>query len=153
MLNKLELLLPPLPLMFVVAAIMWLLNTFLPIGFYFTGQNMFAIFLLVIGILFILPAAISFLKAKTTVDPRTPEKSNILVINGLYKVSRNPMYVGMVTCLFALSFSQGNVVSLLMSLGFALYLNRFQISPEERFLTEKFGEQYHEYCQNVRRWL
>lgn len=153
MLDKLELLFPPLPLTLSLAIIMWLLNKVLPLGLYFTGQSIFASFLFIIGVLFIVPAALSFFRAKTTVDPRTPEKSNQLVISGLYKVSRNPMYLGMVLCLFALSFAQGNIISLLISFASALYLTRFQIMPEERFLREKFGESYTLYYQKVRRWL
>jgi len=153
MMNKLELLIPPLPLTFAVAIVMWLINMWLPNGLQFIGQNLLATFLLILGLLFILPAAISFFKAQTTVDPRTPDKSNKLVITGLYTISRNPMYVGMVLCLIALSVAQGNVLNFMLSFAFAFYLSRFQIQPEERFLTEKFGEQYTQYCQQVRRWI
>lgn len=151
--SRLELLLPPLPLTFVIAFLIWALNLVLPLGIQFSGQTLLATFLLILGWLFILPAAISFFKAKTTVDPRVPNKSNKLVITGLYNISRNPMYVGMVLCLFALSMAQGNILSFVISMGFALYLNRFQIQPEERFLKQKFGEQYESYCQKVRRWI
>lgn len=153
MLNKLELLLPPLPLTFVVSIGMWLINTQMPNGLDFTGQNLLATFVLILGLLFILPAAISFFRAKTTVDPRTPDKSNKLVITGLYTMSRNPMYLGMVLCLIALSVAQGNILNMMLSFAFALYLKRFQIQPEERYLQEKFGEQYSEYCKHVRRWI
>lgn len=151
--NKLELKIPPLPLTFIFAVIMWAINHLFPLGFNFIGQTFIASFLLILGLLFIFPAALSFFKAKTTVDPRTPNKSNTLVISGLYKASRNPMYVGMLLCLISLSIAQGNIISLLLSFVFALYLTRFQIKPEERFLTEKFGEQYLQYCETVRRWL
>lgn len=151
--NQLELKLPPLPLTFIFAVLMWGVNYLLPLGFNFTGQTLIASFFLILGLLFILPAAISFFKAKTTVDPRTPNKSNTLVISGLYTISRNPMYVGMVLCLISLSVAQGNILSLLLAFIFALYLTRFQIKPEERFLTEKFGDQYLQYCETVRRWI
>ena len=151
--SRLELLLPPLPLTFAVGFLIWLLNLALPLGIHFSGQALVATFLLILGLLFILPAAISFFKAKTTVDPRTPDKSNTLVITGLYNITRNPMYVGMVLCLFALSMAQGNILSFILSFAYALYLTRFQIQPEERFLKQKFGEQYDAYCQRVRRWI
>ncbi|GAA6134726.1 isoprenylcysteine carboxylmethyltransferase family protein [Oceaniserpentilla sp. 4NH20-0058] len=153
MLNKLELLLPPLPLTFFIAALMWLIDQSLAVHIQFSGQALFATFLLILGILFIFPAAVSFIRAKTTVDPRTPNKSNSLVITGLYRISRNPMYVGMVLCLLALSLSQGNIINLMLSFAFVGYLNRFQIQPEEHFLKEKFGEQYVQYCTHVRRWI
>lgn len=151
--HQLELRLPPLPLTFIFAVFIWITDSLLPLGFDFTGQALLASFFLFLGLLFILPAAFSFFKAKTTVDPRTPNKSNTLVISGLYKISRNPMYVGMLLCLIALSVAQGNLISVLISFLFALYLTRFQIKPEERFLTEKFSEQYLQYCEQVRRWL
>jgi len=151
--NKLELRLPPLPLTFVFALLMWAINSLLPLGLSFTGQALIASFLLILGLLFILPAAFSFFNAKTTVDPRTPDKSRTLVISGLYTISRNPMYVGMLLCLISLSMAQGNIFSLLLSFLFAWYITHFQIKPEERFLTEKFGDQYVQYCQKVRRWL
>jgi len=153
MLKKLELLLPPLPLTFVVAFLMWFINEQMPNSMQFTGQNLLATFVLILGVLFILPAGISFIRAKTTVDPRTPDKSNKLVITGLYTMSRNPMYLGMILCLIALSIAQGNVLNLMLSIGYGFYLSRFQIQPEERFLKAKFGEQYTEYCQHVRRWI
>ena len=151
--HQLELRLPPLPLTFIFAVFIWITDSLLPLGFDFTGQALLASFFLFLGLLFILPAAFSFFKAKTTVDPRTPNKSNTLVISGLYKISRNPMYVGMLLCLIALSVAQGNLISVLISFLFAQYLTRFQIKPEERFLTEKFGGQYLQYCEQVRRWL
>ena len=93
--HQLELRFPPLPLTFIFAVFIWIADSLLPLGFDFTGQALLASFFLFLGLLFILPAAFSFFKAKTTVDPRTPNKSNTLVISGLYKISRNPMYVGM----------------------------------------------------------
>lgn len=153
MLNKLELLLPPLPLTFVFAGLMWAVDTLMPLHTSFAGQSIIASFFLALGLIFIVPAALSFFKEKTTVDPRTPEKSNKLVVTGLYKISRNPMYVGMFFCLLALSVAQGSILSVLISISFVLYLTRFQIKPEERFLTDKFGDQYLQYCAQVRRWL
>ncbi|WP_283788522.1 methyltransferase family protein [Bermanella sp. WJH001] len=153
MLNKLELLLPPLPLTFVFAGLMWAMDTLIPLHTSFAGQSIIASFFLALGLIFIVPAALSFFKEKTTVDPRTPEKSNKLVVTGLYNISRNPMYVGMFFCLLALSVAQGNILSVLISISFVLYLTRFQIKPEERFLTKKFGDQYLQYCAQVRRWL
>lgn len=152
-LSRLELLLPPLPLTFVVAGLIWGLNRIFPWGFNFTGQVLIATFLLILGTCFIFPAVISFLKAKTTVDPRTPNKSEKLVISGLYNISRNPMYVGMILWLLALSCAQGNILSVTLSFAFGAYLSHFQIQPEERFLNKKFGDQYETYCQKVRRWI
>lgn len=151
--KQLELRFPPIPLTLLFALLMWAINPLTHHRLLFPSQPLLGVSLLIIGILFILPAGLHFIKAKTTVDPRVPHKSHVLVVNGLYKISRNPMYMGMLLCLLSLSFYQGNILNLLICIAFILYLQRFQIQPEERFLTEKFGRQYLEYCQKVRRWI
>jgi len=94
-----------------------------------------------------------FFRARTTVNPLKPNKSSILVITGMYKFTRNPMYLGMLLLLIGWTFWIGNPVGLPMLFVFVWYLTRFQIKPEERALAELFGEPYSEYMQQVRRWL
>lgn len=94
-----------------------------------------------------------FFKHKTTIDPLHPDRSAALVIEGFYRFSRNPMYLGMALILSGLLLLIGNWLSLLALLLFLGYMNRFQIAPEERFLTNKFGPSYTEYCRRVRRWI
>ncbi len=94
-----------------------------------------------------------FRKKKTTMNPMTPQDSNSLVINGIYKFTRNPMYLGFLMWLFSFGIFMGNVLFFLPIIGFVLYMNQFQIFPEERVLEKQFGEDFQIYKKSVRRWL
>ncbi len=94
-----------------------------------------------------------FFRAKTTVNPLKPERSQALVATGMYKLTRNPMYLGMLLLLIGWAFWIGNPVGVPMLFVFVWYLTQFQIKPEEQVLAELFGEQYTEYKHQVRRWL
>jgi len=94
-----------------------------------------------------------FLKQKTTVDPRKPQKASSLVTNGLYAFSRNPMYLALLFILLAWCLYLGNAFNYLIAALFVGYMNRFQIFPEEVVLQEMFGKAYVAYCSKVRRWL
>lgn len=94
-----------------------------------------------------------FWRARTTVNPHRPQAASTLVTSGVYRVSRNPMYLAVALGLLALSLWLAFPWSLLGVLGFVLYLNRFQIAPEERALEARFGEDYRRYRAAVRRWL
>ena len=154
MLKMLELLLPPLPLTSVLCALIsWLTYLFPSLSLNIPYGDIIAIIFWLMGTAFVLPAAISFFNAKTTVDPRTPEKSKTLVINGLYKISRNPMYVGFLFYILGTAFFYTHISGLIIAVLFVPYMNRFQISLEEQQLNKTFGTQYSEYCQSVRRWL
>lgn len=94
-----------------------------------------------------------FLRAHTTINPLRPQRSSALVTDGLYRVSRNPMYLGMLLLLCGWSVYLANLLALPVLGLFVLTLNRLQIQPEERILRELFGQPYLDYCQRVRRWL
>jgi protein-S-isoprenylcysteine O-methyltransferase Ste14 len=96
---------------------------------------------------------LAFRAARTTVNPLHPEKASALVSAGVYRVTRNPMYVGMLSLLLAWAAFLATPVALVGPLLFALYITRFQIIPEERILRERFGEPYVEYMKQVRRWI
>lgn len=153
MFKKLELLIPPVPLTMLFALDMWLIDSYFPGTIEGDYLAYIAGVLFVIGLLFILPAAISFFSIKTTVDPRVPHKTKHLVISGLYRFSRNPMYLGMVILLIGLAVLLGNLSCLGLVAIFILYLGHFQIRLEEQALLKQFGSQYLDYCQTVRRWL
>jgi protein-S-isoprenylcysteine O-methyltransferase Ste14 len=95
----------------------------------------------------------AFRRAQTTVNPLKPETSAVLVSTGVYSVTRNPMYLGMVLALFAWAVYLSSMWSLLGPVFFALYITRFQIVPEERVLDRLFGEPFAAYKKRVRRWL
>ncbi len=94
-----------------------------------------------------------FRAAGTTVDPRVPDQSESLEIRGVYRCSRNPMYLGLLLVLCAWGLFLGSIPSLLFLPAFVIYMNRFQIIPEERFVREKFGESFSKYTSEVRRWV
>lgn len=106
-----------------------------------------------LGLLFGLGGIISFRLAKTTVNPTKPTEATSLVQSGIYKITRNPMYVGLVCVLISCAAWLGSVYSLPIIVLFMLYMSRFQILPEERALIELFGDEYIEYCLKVKRWL
>ncbi|NOI68087.1 isoprenylcysteine carboxylmethyltransferase family protein [Vibrio sp. 99-8-1] len=94
-----------------------------------------------------------FKKAKTTVHPVDVHKTSTVVESGVYKRTRNPMYLGLLLLLIGYGYWQQNLLCLLVPVFFVLYMNRFQIEPEERHLQLKFGQEYGEYKARVRRWI
>lgn len=108
---------------------------------------------LVTGILFILAAGVVFRSAKTTVNPTKPDATSSLVVKGVYRLSRNPMYFGALLVLVGWALFLAHPLPFLFLPAFVVYMNRFQIVPEERVLSGKFGAEYDRYKQTVRRWL
>lgn len=108
--------------------------------------------LLALAVLLDGSAVLAFVRRHTTVNPLTPQRSSVLVVSGFYRVSRNPMYLGMLCLLLAWTWWLQQWPALLGPLLFVLWLNRFQIAPEERALLALFGEDYAAYCRRVRRW-
>ena len=98
-------------------------------------------------------ALFHFLRRRTTINPLQPESASALVTGGIYRLSRNPMYLGLATLLLAWAIYLGNVAALAGLPCFILYMNRFQIAPEERALEARFGAEYFAYRTRVRRWL
>lgn len=109
--------------------------------------------LAVIGIGFDLAGLIAFRRQRTTINPLHPEKSSALVCSGIYRISRNPMYVGMALLLLAWAVYLQSPVALLGLAGFIAYITRFQIIPEEQVLAQRFGVAFEDYRRRVRRWL
>jgi protein-S-isoprenylcysteine O-methyltransferase Ste14 len=106
-----------------------------------------------VGIGFGLAGVIAFRRARTSIDPRKPETASSLVCSGVYRITRNPMYVGLVFLLVAWAVVLSCPWALLGPLVFILYIGRFQITPEERVLSAMFGAHYAGYKSKVRRWL
>lgn len=106
-----------------------------------------------VGIAVALVGVRAFSGARTTVDPLHPERSVALVTGGIYRISRNPMYLGFVAALLGQALALSSPVGVLLALATAAYLDRFQIAPEERLLQLRFGSDYDEYKRSVRRWI
>ncbi len=112
-----------------------------------------ALALLLAGMGICLAGVLSFRVARTTVNPLKPETASALVSSGIYRYTRNPMYLGFAAALVAWSIFLAWPPGLLGVLGYVVYMNRFQIEPEERALTRLFGGHFTQYCSQVRRWL
>lgn len=96
---------------------------------------------------------ISFRRARTTVNPLQPESASTLVVTGIYRMTRNPMYLGLLLGLLGWSVLLRNSATLAFPALFVVYMNRFQILPEERALSARFGSAFAAYRSRVRRWL
>ena len=112
-----------------------------------------ALAILLVGISFSVAGMLAFRRARTTVNPTTPEKATALVTSGVYRITRNPMYVGLSFDLVSLAMFLSSAWALLGPVAFMLYVGRFQIAPEERALAKLFGSEYAAYQARVRRWL
>ena len=100
-----------------------------------------------------LAGLIAFRRAKTTANPTAPQQSSAVVSTGIYRFTRNPMYLGLLCLLLAWAVFLSSAWALLVLPAFIAYITRFQILPEERVLAARFGSAYADYCARVRRWL
>jgi protein-S-isoprenylcysteine O-methyltransferase Ste14 len=152
--NVLELKIPPPVVALLTGLLMWLLGKVLPlVPFRLPLQSLLSVLVLITGVVLIAVSVALFIRAKTTIEPTRPGRAATLVVTGFNRISRNPMYLGMLLVLLAWTLWLGNLLAFIGLPLFVLYMNRFQISPEERFLAEKFGQQYEDYLARVRRWL
>ena len=147
-------LVPPPVVVAIIGVVMWAVGRKLELGkFEAALQAPVAGVLLIVGLSLMIVAVASFIAAKTTVNPLRPSRTSSLVTTGIFRISRNPMYLGDLLVLAALAVWLGNVVNVVLLVFFIWYINRFQIIPEERALTNLFGESYVAYRSRVRRWL
>lgn len=152
--QALELKIPPPALMLLFAVTMWLLSVSAPsLALALPWRIPVALILWSAGMAIALAALFEFRRAKTTVNPLTPEAAAAIVTSGIYRYSRNPMYVGLLLALIGWFVWLSHLLAFLLLPMFVLYLNRFQIEPEERALSAKFGGLFRDYRHSVRRWL
>ena len=115
--------------------------------------NLLSIISFVVGIFVFAAAVSSFKKQKTTVNPISIENASSLVVSGIFKYSRNPMYLGMSFVLLGLAFKFNLIGGLLFTGIFMLFITIFQIKPEEVAMEKLFDQEWKDYTKNVRRWL
>jgi protein-S-isoprenylcysteine O-methyltransferase Ste14 len=153
--SSLELRVPPVAVALVAALCMWLLSRWTPGGLEWgkPWRLRTAVLLLAAGILVAVAGVVEFRRARTTVNPTKPQASSSMVRSGIYRHTRNPMYLGMLLMLAAWAAWLANPVALVVLPAFLLYINRFQIEPEERILARLFAGEFDTYRQSVRRWL
>ncbi|HMN82689.1 MAG TPA: isoprenylcysteine carboxylmethyltransferase family protein [Burkholderiaceae bacterium] len=109
--------------------------------------------LAIAGVAFDLSGLLSFRSSRTTVNPLSPDRASSLVTTGVYRFTRNPMYVGMLLLLLAWAVHLSSGWAFVGPMAFVLYITRFQIRPEESALRRRFGERFDTYAARVRRWL
>ena len=112
-----------------------------------------SLFFVLLGFFITFSSARNFKKKETTVNPIKPEETSQLVTDGFFKITRNPMYLGMLLFLLGLSIYNGLIVGLVILPLFVGYITFFQIIPEENAMIKIFGEDYKAYMKKVRRWI
>ena len=152
--NALELKVPPPMVALMTALGMWAVSR-LTLAFELDAalRTAVAVVIALIGGAFDVAGIAAFRRARTTLNPMKPEAASSLVTGGIYRVSRNPMYVGLLCLLVAWAAFLWAPWAILGPVLFVAYMNRFQIGPEERALMGAFGEEYARYKAAVRRWL
>jgi protein-S-isoprenylcysteine O-methyltransferase Ste14 len=150
----LELKIPPPVVALVCALLMWAAARAMPLPALPAASRLpLALVLAVAGVGADLAGLLTFLRARTTINPLRPGGATSLVTSGIYRLTRNPMYVGLALQLLAWAAYLGAAAALPLVACFVLYVTRFQIVPEERILAGVFGAAYDEYRARVRRWL
>lgn len=150
----LELKVPPPAVALIAGLLMWLVSRALPaLAYMFSPHNTAAIGLAIIGVATAIAGVVTFRRAKTTVNPLKPQNASSLVASGIYSITRNPMYLGLLLGLTGWATHLSNAVAFLFLPAFVAYINRFQIMPEERALTSLFGKDFTAYRSRVRRWI
>ncbi len=145
---------PPVAQGLVAILLIWLFDRYAPLyHIKIIYQNIIACAFIGLGAIVALSGVFAFIKLSTTVDPRCPEKASELVIIGIYKYSRNPMYLGILLIIIGFTVYLGAFSNIFVILLFVVFINKYQIVPEEVALQKKFGKSYTQYIQNVRRWL
>jgi|SRR5690606_25580481 len=152
--RTLELKIPPVVVVLVIAGLMALTSRLLPMDpWHFTAAKALAFALVTAGAFIAVAGVIAFRQAKTTANPMNPDASSSLVINGIYRLTRNPMYLGFLLALAGWGVWLANLPALFWLIIYILYINQFQIIPEERILEEKFGDEFRAYRKQARRWF
>jgi len=145
---------PPPVVGVLVAAAMWGVSAMGP-QFSIAPEARYAAVAVLVaaGVAFDILGLVAFRASRTSINPLRPERASALVTRGVYRVTRNPMYVGMGFLLLAWAVYLCALLSFAGPVLYVLYITRFQIQPEERVLTGIFGAEYASYAARVRRWL
>ncbi len=152
--SSLELKVPPPAVALLFGFLMWLASSLVaPVEIPFGPRVAVALVFASLGLVFGVSGMVLFWRTKTTMNPTTPAATASLVTTGPFRFTRNPMYLSLLLYLLAWAVYLSNVLVLLFLPVFVLYINQFQIKPEERVLSSLFGPEYAAYKGRVRRWL
>lgn len=144
---------PPLVALIIAWLMWWLAQNTITIEINNTLRHVLVFTFVGLGLVFDFLALATFRIAKTTINPLQPSKASHLVDTGIYRYTRNPMYVGLGCFLTGWACYLSAPVSIAGIVALVIYLNRFQIQPEEQALSTIFGDNYAAYKLQVRRWL
>ena len=111
------------------------------------------VFLLFLGFFILISAVRLFRKDKTTVNPLSPDQATKLVTDGIFKYSRNPMYLGMALVLTSIAVFFNLLGGIILIALFCAYITKFQIIPEERAMSDLFSDDFDKYIKETRRWV
>lgn len=150
---RLELKIPPVVLLLAFAAVMKISARFATVLSWRDRAHVAAMVIMASGVLVALLGVVSFRRQRTTVDPRCPRRTSALVTSGVYRVTRNPMYLGMLLALLGWAVWLGELAPFLFLPLFVAALTRWQILPEERALAQMFPQEFACYRTRVRRWI
>ena len=152
--RRLELRIPPPAVAVIFGVFMWLASRLVaPVELPFVGRVTVAVIIACAGLVFGVAGMRAFVQAKTTMNPIKPSAASSLVTGGIFRVTRNPMYLSLLLYLLAWSVYLSNWSAMVFLPLFVLYITQFQIKPEERTLSSLFGAEYATYKERVRRWL
>lgn len=152
--TQLDLKIPPLAVCAVFAVAIAAAAYGLPSSnFPVAGLPVVAVAIVLGGIAVAIAGVVEFRRAKTTVNPLTPGKTTSVVTTGVYRLTRNPMYLGMAAGLLGMALWWASLPGLLLVATFCAYITRLQIQPEERALRAHFGDAFTIYMSRVRRWI
>ena len=152
--SSLETKIPPPVYGLLTALCIWLIAKLLPsLSILPPLSQKIGIVLIVIGVGIDISALRQFFKKRTSPNPLSPQKASAMVISGLYRFTRNPMYLGLLLSLTGWAIYNGNLASFACLPVFVWVINQMQILPEERILKDKFGTSYLQYLNRVRRWI
>jgi protein-S-isoprenylcysteine O-methyltransferase Ste14 len=152
--DSLELKVPPPAVALIFGLLMWLGSSLVPPAEVAFGLRVvIAVGVATAGLVFGIAGMVSCLRGKTTLNPTKPSATSSLITTGVFRLTRNPMYLSLLLYLLAWAAYLSNWSALLFLPAFVLYINEFQIKPEERALSALFGPGYASYKARVRRWL
>ena len=141
------------PIIALICIVINYLSTYLINPIKFPNIEIIGGLILLLGVVTAVLATLLFKKDKTTVNPRDPEKTTTLVTNGIFSITRNPMYLGLFLSISSTVLFFGSWFGIIILIFFLWYITKFQIIPEEEAMEKLFGNKYDEYRQNVRRWI
>jgi protein-S-isoprenylcysteine O-methyltransferase Ste14 len=152
--RTLETKIPPPIVMVLLGVLAWLGARHLPaLTFHLPLDLALAVAVAAPGLFLNILPKVAFWRARTTVNPLRPGSVSHLVTSGVFRYSRNPMYLGHAVILFGWTIYLQNIAGFAAVPAFVLYVSRFQIGPEERHLYARFADEYTAFCRRTPRWL